>query len=80
MKSILLVMLTQVIKQLIGSTNWAEIFQAVADAALTPGLSGAERRQRALDRIETEVEAVGSSLTNLALEAAVQLVKQKTVG
>lgn len=80
MKSILLVMLTQVIKQLIGSTNWTEIFQAVADAALTPGLSGAERRQRALDRIETEVEAVGSSLTNLALEAAVQLVKQKTVG
>ena len=80
MKSILLAMLTQVIKQLIGSTNWAEIFQAVADAALTPGLSGAERRQRALDRIETEVEAVGSSLTNLAIEAAVQLVKQKTVG
>ena len=80
MKGILLALLTQVIKQLIGSTNWAEIFQAVADAALTPGLSGAERRQRALDRIETEVEAVGSSLTNLAIEAAVQLVKQKTVG
>ncbi len=80
MKSILLAMLTQVIKQLIGSTNWAGIFQAVADAALTPGLSGEQRRQRALDRIEQEVDAVGSSLTNLALEAAVQLVKQKTVG
>ena len=41
MKSILISLLIQVIKQLIGSTNWAEIFQAVADAALTPGLSGA---------------------------------------
>ena len=59
MKSILISLLIQVIKQLIGSTNWAEIFQAVADAALTPGLSGAERR-RALDRIETEVEAVAT--------------------
>jgi len=52
----------------------------VADAALTPGLSGAERRQRALDRIETEVEAVGDSLVNLAIEAAVQLVKSKKAG
>ncbi len=80
MKSILISLLIKVIKQLIGSTNWAEIFQAVADAALTPGLSGEQRRQRALDRIETEVEAVGDSLTNLAIEAAVQLIKSKRAG
>ena len=46
---------------------------------LTPGLSGAERR-RALDRIETEVEAVGDSLVNLAIEAAVQLVQIEKAG
>ena len=80
MQSILISVLIQIIKQLIGSTNWAEIFQAVADAALTPGLSGAERRQRALERIETEAAAIGGSLTNLAIEAAVQLVKQKNAG
>lgn len=77
MKSILIAMLIQLIKQLIGSTNWAAIFQAVADAALTPGLSGEERWKNARGRIETEVEAVGDSLTNLAIEAAVQLVKSK---
>ncbi len=69
-----------IVRQLIGSMSWAAIFQAVADAALTPGLSGAERRQLALEKIKAEVEAVGSSLTNLAIEAAVQLVKQKSVG
>lgn len=80
MKAILISLLAQVIRQLIGSTNWAGVFQAVADAALTPGLSGEERRRRALDRIETEAEAMGASLTNLALEAAVQMIKQKRVG
>lgn len=75
MKSLLIAMLIQIIKSLIGATDWNQIFKAVVTAATKPGLTGAERRDQALEAIDSAALSVGESLRNLAIEAAVQRIK-----
>ncbi len=77
MKAIILSMLYQVAKYLIGSVDWAKILTAVETLLMDSTLTGDQKKTQVIVLLKSDGVAIGKSLLNFAIEAALQYLKAK---
>lgn len=77
MKTMLLAVLQTIIRSLVGAMNYERIQQLVLNAEHSP-LSGVEKRALVVDEAKSIGLALGTALLNLAIEAAVNTLRNKT--
>ncbi len=70
-------LLSQVMGYLVGKDVFAQVQKLVLETALDTTLSGAEKRAKVLAGLKNVGEGLATHLLNLAVEAAVALLKSK---
>jgi hypothetical protein len=76
MKSFLIAALQTIVRTLVGALNYERVKLLVTDLESTD-LSGTQKRARVMDECQSIALAIGVSLLNLAIEAAVASIKVK---
>lgn len=77
MSSLLFSALQTILRTLIGSLNYERIKVTVQTLDRTD-LSGAEKREAVIEEAKPVIAAVGLALVNLAIEVAVNALRNKT--
>lgn len=71
-------LLAQIMQYLVGKDVFGQIQKLVAEVAFNTTLSGSEKRAKVLEDLKGIAGGLASHLINLAIEAAVTLLKSKT--
>lgn len=71
-------LLAQIMQYLVGKDVFGQIQKLVAEVAFNTTLSGSEKRAKVLEGLKGIADGLASHLINLAIEAAVTLLKSKT--
>ncbi len=71
-------LLKNVMNYIIGKNIFGKVQVLVADVALNDKLTGAEKRERVITELKSIEKDFASNMTNLAIEAAVVLLKEKS--
>ena len=77
LNSMALRLLSNGAKLLLGSADWTKVLTTVSMLMMDTSLTGAQKRQKAVDLLENAVKAGAGSLLNLAIEIAVQWLKAR---
>ena len=70
-------LLEKVMNYLVGKDVFGRVQRLVAEVALSTTLSGSEKKAKVLEGLKGIGEDLATSLINLAIEAAVTLLKEK---
>lgn len=70
-------LLEQIMSYLVGKDVFGQIKKLVGEVALNTTMSGSEKRTRVLEGLKGIADGLASHLINLAIEAAVTLLKTK---
>lgn len=70
-------LLEKVMNYLVGRDVFGQVKRLVAEVALNSALSGAEKKAKVLEGLKDIGEDLANHLINLAIEAAVALLKDK---
>ena len=70
-------LLEKVMNYLVGKDVFGRVQRLVAEVALSTTLSGSEKKAKVLEGLKDIGEDLATSLINLAIEAAVTLLKEK---
>lgn len=70
-------LLEKVMNYLVGKDVFGQVKRLVAEVALNSTLSGAEKKAKVLEGLKDIGEDLANHLINLAIEAAVALLKDK---